>query len=207
MGFLVSFEETVPYIDPEFGSLELKISGEADVSSAVWQGDKEGTDHARLIIRTAIAGTVTNISRDWKSYKEFAAMGDMIGEKIGNALRESKFEVNGIRVMEIVPSEISRRRMENLERLKAAAAMSPEEHAKRMMEAQRAAEETVARLTPEEKQMAEAEAKAMMQKLEQGSLSLDQIKDLAMGTAPKFCPNCGTPNKGTKFCPNCGNKL
>ena len=27
------------------------------------------------------------------------------------------------------------------------------------------------------------------------------------GTAPKFCPECGTPTNGAKFCPNCGNKL
>lgn len=27
------------------------------------------------------------------------------------------------------------------------------------------------------------------------------------GTAPKFCPNCGTPTNGMKFCGNCGNQL
>ena len=27
------------------------------------------------------------------------------------------------------------------------------------------------------------------------------------GTAPKFCPECGTPTNGAKFCPNCGTKL
>ena len=29
----------------------------------------------------------------------------------------------------------------------------------------------------------------------------------AAGTAPKFCPECGTPVNGAKFCPNCGTKL
>ena len=29
----------------------------------------------------------------------------------------------------------------------------------------------------------------------------------AAGTAPKFCPNCGTPTNGANFCSNCGNKL
>ena len=29
----------------------------------------------------------------------------------------------------------------------------------------------------------------------------------AGGTAPKFCPNCGTPTNGANFCGNCGNKL
>lgn len=27
------------------------------------------------------------------------------------------------------------------------------------------------------------------------------------GTAPKFCPNCGTATNGAKFCSNCGTKL
>lgn len=27
------------------------------------------------------------------------------------------------------------------------------------------------------------------------------------GTAPKFCPECGTPTNGAKFCSNCGAKL
>lgn len=27
------------------------------------------------------------------------------------------------------------------------------------------------------------------------------------GTAPKFCPECGTPTNGAKFCPECGKKL
>ncbi len=27
------------------------------------------------------------------------------------------------------------------------------------------------------------------------------------GTAPKFCPNCGTPTNGAKFCSECGQKL
>ena len=27
------------------------------------------------------------------------------------------------------------------------------------------------------------------------------------GTAPKYCPNCGTATNGANFCPNCGAKL
>ena len=29
----------------------------------------------------------------------------------------------------------------------------------------------------------------------------------AGGTAPNFCPNCGTKTNGANFCPNCGQKL
>ena len=29
----------------------------------------------------------------------------------------------------------------------------------------------------------------------------------AGGSAPNFCPNCGTKTNGANFCPNCGQKL
>lgn len=34
-----------------------------------------------------------------------------------------------------------------------------------------------------------------------------QTQGNTTGTAPKFCPECGTKTEGSKFCPNCGNKL
>ncbi|MCR5743009.1 MAG: SPFH domain-containing protein [Lachnospiraceae bacterium] len=32
-------------------------------------------------------------------------------------------------------------------------------------------------------------------------------KNVKQVTAPKFCPECGTPTNGAKFCPECGHKL
>ena len=37
--------------------------------------------------------------------------------------------------------------------------------------------------------------------------NLNSMNPQGGGTAPKFCPNCGTPTNGANFCGNCGNKL
>lgn len=37
--------------------------------------------------------------------------------------------------------------------------------------------------------------------------NLSSMNPQGGGTAPKFCPNCGTPTNGANFCGNCGNKL
>lgn len=43
----------------------------------------------------------------------------------------------------------------------------------------------------------------------QGAMNQNQVQPQMQtgGTAPKFCPNCGTPTNGANFCGNCGNKL
>ena len=37
--------------------------------------------------------------------------------------------------------------------------------------------------------------------------AMNNNTNVSGGTAPKFCPNCGTPTNGAKFCSNCGTKL
>ena len=37
--------------------------------------------------------------------------------------------------------------------------------------------------------------------------AMNNTANVSGGTAPKFCPNCGTPTNGAKFCSNCGTKL
>ena len=37
--------------------------------------------------------------------------------------------------------------------------------------------------------------------------AMNNTANVSGGTAPKCCPNCGTPTNGAKFCSNCGTKL
>lgn len=45
----------------------------------------------------------------------------------------------------------------------------------------------------------------MMNNMNNVNTGTDNVQ--AAGTAPKFCPECGSPVNGAKFCPNCGTKL
>ena len=41
----------------------------------------------------------------------------------------------------------------------------------------------------------------------QAAASQPQSNASTGGTAPNFCPDCGTKTNGANFCPNCGKKL
>ena len=62
-------------------------------------------------------------------------------------------------------------------------------------------------------QMGMAMGQQMVNQMQMGANSMNIQQSAPMGqsagncTAPKFCPNCGTPTNGANFCSNCGNKL
>ena len=56
-------------------------------------------------------------------------------------------------------------------------------------------------------QMGMALGQQMVNQMNQNQNAAGTGMNTANGTAPKFCPNCGTPTSGTKFCGNCGNQL
>ena len=91
-----------------------------------------------------------------------------------------------------------------LAKLKAFEALTPEEKVKKMEEAQKAAQEAFNKLTPEEQECAKAEAERMMRESEQERNALLQEAQKFGLKVPKFCPYCGTENKGGNFCPSCG---
>ena len=62
-------------------------------------------------------------------------------------------------------------------------------------------------------QMGMAMGQQMVNQMQMGANSMNIQQSVPMGqsagngSAPKFCPNCGTPTNGANFCSNCGNKL
>jgi len=91
-----------------------------------------------------------------------------------------------------------------LAKAKAFAALTPQEMAKKMEEAQKAAQEAFDKLTPEEQARAKAEAERLMRESEQERKALLEEAQKFGLKVPKFCPYCGTENKGGNFCPSCG---
>lgn len=92
--------------------------------------------------------------------------------------------------------------------------MSREEMEKALEKAKRELQETLNKMSPEERAQAEAKAKKMM---EDDRKELQNILDQAaavLGTdnsnhtqASKFCPHCGAPAGSGNFCTYCGSAL
>ena len=55
--------------------------------------------------------------------------------------------------------------------------------------------------------MGMAMGQQMAAQMQQNQAAASQPQAAVGGTAPNFCPDCGTKTNGANFCPNCGRKL
>lgn len=88
---------------------------------------------------------------------------------------------------------------------------SREEMEQMIEKAKRDLQETLAKMTPEERAQAEIRAKKMIEEDEAARQKLmDEVAAVtgsAPKNAPKFCGHCGAPAEGGKFCAYCGMPL
>ena len=92
--------------------------------------------------------------------------------------------------------------------------LSPEELEKMLEKAKKEAQAMLDKMTPEERERAEIEAKklveedkASMQKLIDDAAKIAAESSHKAKEMPKFCMNCGAPVSGGKFCTHCGSPL
>lgn len=204
---IVTFKETLPVFDPEVGSLYLIAEGEADVA------DSRETDETRLIsradaiIRATIGEFVINASRDRSTtYQNICDQKSNLEMRIANALVSSELACYGVRLNTFEPDEQSAERIRHYTKPKEAAAMTPEEIARRLEEAQRIAEAATSNMTPEEWAAGVAASAATQLDVVEDTVE-NVLADAGKPKAPKFCTNCGAPYKGGSFCGSCGTKL
>ena len=89
---------------------------------------------------------------------------------------------------------------------------TPEQIQEMIDKAQRELEETLSKMTPEERAEAERKAQQALREDEaKRQRLLDSAAELLGKSAPtekpKFCPNCGAPAGSGNFCEYCGTKL
>lgn len=146
------FNVTIPVFDKEYGSVKVAIIGQAEISAS----DEE---RAKRTIELALMQTAGKIANENDSYLALADNKSRIEAEIAAALKEREIPCSAVAITGAGPTKESLDYIEMIKRKKEAAAMSPEELAKKMEEATRAAQETLSKMTPEERQKAEEEAK------------------------------------------------
>ena len=184
-GSAVRISFSLPYMDPEFGALDIDLSGELSAECAL------GTEYVQTVAKAAIIGEIQAIAAERCSWRDLSAQGDRLRRACETAFSAQNVRLIAFPTLQIGPDEGARRKIELLEKRKAMAAMTPEEFAKRMEEAQRQAQAAIL-------QTAENPA---------GEQTPEKAAEQPAQSVPKFCPNCGAPTNGAKFCSSCGTKL
>lgn len=192
--FEVVFSETVPFFDPEFGSVEIKFEGKAmavpqDPSSFPFTSE-QAASMAKMNVTFGLQQAVIGVHNE--NYKVFASRPGMIVQAIDAKLKESSMTLGAISFDSIAPTEASQKHIDSMEKAKTLAS-DPSAMNAALQEATAKAQATAA----------EAPAAA-------SAPAPSAPTAPAAAAAPllfKFCPACGHPASGSKFCTNCGNSL
>ncbi len=177
---------TLPYMDPDCGIIDLDVTGALSADCAL------GEEYVKTVAQTALTREIHTLASERCSYRDLPAQADRLRQVCGTSFSGMNIHLTAFPPLQIEPGESARQKIELLEKRKAMAAMTPEDYAKRLEEAQKQAQAAfggTAREKPAGEQMPEKTAAQPAQ------------------SAPKFCPNCGAPTNGAKFCSSCGTKL
>ena len=228
--FKVVFGQTIPYIDPDYRSIYLNITGEASVSCTDREGNESDAQFVQTMIIAAIQEQISKYSNEFVSHKDLPAKANVMGQTVAAELGARNITLNDFSITNIAPDEKSAERISQLEKTRAFAAMTPQEQMKAMEEANKKAQESLSQLSAEQRRQAEEQAKKIMEQqaaeMQKIMEQINQMKGAAAETAvaagvsattsafkpaqpavKRFCSNCGAPRGNGKFCSKCGKPL
>ena len=229
--FRVVFGQTIPYIDPDYRSIYLNITGEASVSCTDREGSESDVQFVQTMIIAAIQEQISKYSNEFVSHKDLPAKANVMGQAVAAELGARNMTLNDFSITNIAPDEKSMQRINDVSKAQSFAAMTPQDQMKIMEEANRQAQESLSQLSAEQRRQAEEQAKKIMEQqaadMQKIMEQINQMKNAATGstaaaaatiaaaqpgqpaqpTAKRFCSNCGAPRGNGKFCARCGNPL
>ena len=231
--FKVAFSLNMPFGDPEYRSIYLDVTGDAEVSCADREGNENDVVFVQNLITDTLQDQIFKLDNGMTSYKELPSNNHVFGQEVAAALGTKNITLKSFAITSIAPDAKSQERISNLDKTKAFTAMSPAEQMKMMEEANKRAQEELSKMSADQRRQAEDQAKnimaaqaADMQKIME---QVNQMKVAAGVTAAaaapasqasapspapapspflkKFCANCGAPAGNGKFCGKCGKPL
>lgn len=201
MAFNVSFSNTIPFNDPKYRSIFIKISGdlmvESDDPNYLVPGSETTVKYVADMANYSIGRTLINMGP--VSYKELSTKFGEFVNVIASDLKSRQITLVGASFDPVEPDEASKiriKRQEETERL----VNDPAAMAAKMQEAQAQAAASVAaaQAAPVQASPVAAQAAAPASQAAPAS-SEPQLM--------KYCARCGTLASGSKFCTNCGSSL
>ena len=201
MAFNVSFSNTIPFNDPKYRSIFIKISGdlmvESDDPNYLVPGSETTVKYVADMANYSIGRTIINMGP--VSYKELSTKFGEFVNVIASDLKSRQITLVGASFDPVEPDEASKiriKRQEETERL----VNDPAAMAAKMQEAQAQAAASVAaaQAAPVQASPVAAQAAAPASQAAPAS-SEPQLM--------KYCARCGTLASGSKFCTNCGSSL
>ena len=201
MAFNVSFSNTIPFNDPKYRSIFIKIKGdlmvESDDPNYLVPGSETTVKYVADMANYSIGRTLINMGP--VSYKELSTKFGEFVNVIASDLKSRQITLVGASFDPVEPDEASKiriKRQEETERL----VNDPAAMAAKMQEAQAQAAASVAaaQAAPVQASPVAAQAAAPASQAAPAS-SEPQLM--------KYCARCGTLASGSKFCTNCGSSL
>jgi vacuolar-type H+-ATPase subunit H len=220
--FKVVFGQTIPYIDPDYRSIYLNISGEASVSCTDREGSESDVQFVQTMIIAAIQEQISKYSNEFVSHKDLPAKANVMGQTVAAELGARNITLNDFSITNIAPDEKSMQRINDVSKAQSFAAMSPQDQMKMMEEANRQAQESLSQLSAEQRRQAEEQAKKIMEQqaadMQKIMEQINQMKGAAAGTTAAagaaaagaatttsaFKPAQPAQPMVKKFCSNCG---
>ena len=198
MAFNVSFSNTIPFNDPKYRSIFIKISGdlivESDDPNYLVPGSETTVKYVADMANYSIGRTLINMGP--VSYKELSTKFGEFVNVIASDLKSRQITLVGASFDPVEPDEASKiriKRQEETERL----VNDPAAMAAKMQEAQAQAT-AAAQAAPVQASPVAAQAAAPAS---QAALASSEPQLM------KYCARCGTLASGSKFCTNCGSSL
>ncbi len=206
MAFNVSFSNTIPFNDPKYRSIFIKISGdlmvESDDPNYLVPGSETTVKYVADMANYSIGRTLINMGP--VSYKELSTKFGEFVNVIASDLKSSQITLVGASFDPVEPDEASKiriKRQEETERL----VNDPAAMAAKMQEAQAQAT-AAAQAAPVQASPVAAQAAAPV--AAQAAAPASQAAPASSEPQlMKYCARCGTLASGSKFCTNCGSSL
>jgi hypothetical protein len=178
MAFNVTFSNTIPFNDPKYRSIFLKVSGdlmvESDNPSLLVPGSEQTVKYVADMANYSIGRTL--ISMGSVSFRDLSTkLGEFVNV-IASDLKSRSITLVGAAFNPIVPDDASQSRISRQDEMEKMTAAPAPATAPAFSQAFASAAPTAAPVSNEPVLM-------------------------------KYCARCGTPSSGTKFCTTCGSSM